>query len=108
MITPSLEGFERPAEGPHDLAPSGPGSACVLDSRQRSAGAGRNDKFRWDLQAAGFGPDLDLPRGAHGLGDDVIAAEAEALQRRYRRTSIIAPMPFRTTGRKLVTRHAVA
>ena len=41
----------------------------------------RTDKFLWDLEAARFGADFNLFQRAHCLGDDVIATQAEALQR---------------------------
>ena len=61
-----------------------------------------------NLEAARFGAKLDLLRRAHGLGDDVIAAEAEALQRGYRSRFIIAPMPLGAAGRERVARNDVA
>ena len=79
MSASLLEGFERRGKRPHDLAPSGHRGACVFAPHQRDAGAMRIDQFRWDLEAARFCAKLDLFRRAHRLGDDVIAAEAEAL-----------------------------
>ena len=45
----------------------------------------RNDEFWWDLEAARFGAKFDLLGRAHRLGDDVIAAEAEAAPARLSR-----------------------
>ena len=42
------------------------------------------------------------------LGDDVIATEAEALQRGYRSRLIIAPMALGAAGRERVAGHDVA
>src|SRR6516165_4627963 len=106
-----LEGFECLREGSRELAPSegwGCQGARVFASHQGDPGAVRSDEFLWNLEAASFCSQLDLLRGAHRLGNNVIATEAEALQRGYRRTFIITPMALGATRRKCVAGHLIA
>src|SRR5262249_16020712 len=107
MFAYLLEDFKRLGKQQHDLAPSGHRNVCAFDARQRCAGPGRNDEFGWDLEAASFCSVLDLFRRAHHLGDNVIAAETEAVQRGDCDMLIVAPMALGAAGRECVAGHGV-
>ena len=61
-----------------------------------------------NFEAARFGAELDLFRRAHRLGDDVVAAEAEALSAAIAVAFIIAPVALGAAGRERVAGHEVA
>ena len=67
----------------------------------------RNDEFWGNSEPAGFGPELDLLRRAHGLGNKVVTGETEVSQG-VDRGAFIVPVAFSAARRERVAGHKVA